>query len=61
MSSSRPVNDTGWNETKLILSQFSQRELDDRSDLIVVDAVDDGDDQADVDAGGMQMLRSRAA
>ena len=23
MSSSRPVNDTGWNETKLILSQFS--------------------------------------
>ena len=27
MSSSRPVNDTGWNETKLILSQFSSANL----------------------------------
>ena len=56
MSSSRPVNDTGWNETKLILSQFSTRELDDRPDLIVVDGVDDGDDEADVDAGAVQVL-----
>ena len=33
-----------------------QRELDDRPDLIVVDGVDDRDDQADVDAGGVQVL-----
>jgi hypothetical protein len=33
-----------------------QRELDDRSDLIVVDRVDDRHDEADVDAGGVQVL-----
>ena len=59
MSSSRPVNDTGWKETKLILSQFCERELHDRPDLIVVHGVDDRDDQAHVDAGGMQVLDRR--
>ena len=38
------------------MSQFSQRELDDRPDLVVVDAVDDGDDEADVDAGRVEVL-----
>ena len=38
-----------------------QRELDDRSDLVVVDRVDDRHDQADVDAGGVQVSRWRAA
>ena len=33
-----------------------ERELDDPSDLLVVDAVDDRDDRNDVDAGGMQVL-----
>ena len=33
-----------------------ERKLDDRSNLIVVDAVDDRDDQAHVDARGMQVL-----
>ena len=33
-----------------------QRELHDRPDLIVVDGVDDRHDQADVDAGGVQVL-----
>ena len=33
-----------------------ERELDDASDLLVVDAVDDGDDRNDVDAGVVQVL-----
>ena len=33
-----------------------QRELHDRSDLIVVDRLDDRDDQADVDAGGVEVF-----
>ena len=33
-----------------------ERELDDASDLLVVDAVDDGDDRNDLDAGLVQVL-----
>ena len=33
-----------------------ERELDDRPDLIVVDGVDDRDDEAHVDAGGVEVL-----
>ncbi len=33
-----------------------QRELDDRPDLIVVDGVDDGHHEADIDPGGVQVL-----
>ena len=33
-----------------------ERELDDAADLLVVDAVDDGDDRHDVDAGAVEVL-----
>ncbi len=56
MASSRPVNDTGWNDRKLILLGIVERELDDPPHLLVVDAVDDGDDRHDLDAGGVQVL-----
>ena len=56
MSSSRPVKDTGWNDTKLILSQLASANLTIGPDLIVVDRVDDRDDEADVDAGRVQVL-----
>ena len=38
-----------------------QRELDDRPDLVVVDGVDDGDDEADVDVRRGAGSRSREA
>ncbi len=56
MSSSRPVNETGWNETKLILSQFSTANFTigpTWSSLIVLTIVDD---EADVDARGVEVL-----
>ena len=56
MSSSRPVNETGWNETALILSMFSMRELEDVADLVVVDGVDDRHHERDVDAGCVEVL-----
>ena len=56
MSSSRPVKETGWKETKLILSQFSSANLTIAADLVVVDGVDDRDDQAHVDARGVEVL-----
>ena len=56
MSSSRPVKLTGWKERKLIFFGIVERELDDAADLLVVDAVDDGGDGHDVDAGFMQIV-----
>ena len=38
------------------LLRVVERELDDAADLLVVDAVDDGDDRHDVDAGAVQVL-----
>ena len=43
------------------LLRVVERELDDAADLLVVHAVDDGDDRDDVDAGGCRGSRSPAA
>ena len=41
ISSSRPVNDTGWNDRKLIFFGLSSANWMIAADLLVVDAVDD--------------------
>ena len=56
ISSSRPVKLTGWNERKLIFFGIVERELDDAADLLVIDAVDDGGDGNDLDAGFMKII-----
>ena len=51
MSSSRPVNETGWKPTKEIFLGFSIANFTIGAHLVVVHAVDDGDDENDFDAG----------
>ena len=56
MSSSRPVNETGWNAMKAIFFGLSIANRMIEPDLIVIDAVDQRDDQNDLDAGFVQVV-----
>ena len=55
MSSSRPVNDTGWKRHGDLVDVI-EAEPDDVTDLIVVDPVDDRHDQSDVHAVLVEVL-----
>ena len=55
-ASSRPVKLTGWKRQEADLLRIVERELDDASDLLVVDAVDDRHDRNDFDAGAVQVV-----
>ncbi len=56
MSSSRPVKLTGWKLRKLIFFGVVERKLDDAANLFVVDAVDDGGNGNDFDAGLVKIV-----
>ena len=56
MSSSRPVKLTGWKREEADLLGIVERELDDAAHLLVVDAVDDGGDGNDFNAGFVQIV-----
>ena len=56
MSSSRPVKLTGWKREEADLLGVVERELDDAAHLLVVDAVDDGGDGNDFNAGFVQVV-----
>ena len=55
-ASSRPVKRNRLEAEERDLLGIVERELDDAADLLVVDAVDDGGDRDDVDAGLVQVF-----
>ena len=50
------MKETGWKREERNLLRIIEREAHDRADLLVVDAVDDGDDRNDVDAVAPQIF-----
>ena len=56
ISSSRPVKLTGWKREEADLFGIVERELDDAAHLLVVDAVHDGGDGHDLNAGLVKIV-----
>ena len=56
MSSSRPVNETGWKRDRLHLVDVLRGKLDDLTDAVVVEIVDDRDDERNFDTRSSEVL-----